>query len=333
MALSTLTWSKIGANPKYLEGGNSVVINSKVYCRGGWTEDYIVYCYDPSQDNWTTLPPLPVKWFGLGQVNGKLVAIGGAKSVSFNTSTPLSYLSSNTILTYDEQSMKWEQNIPPMPTARRLPGVLSLQSALVVAGGAYYPKIESRTFIDRVNAFAIQSGYIQIKEKYTNVVEIFKPDTSQWYTTESLPTACRDISLVAIGNTCYALGGFKDLSRLNQALHASVDHLLYNAVLATQTSDHDSAGHQLCTSPVWNTLINTPTNAPIAAVLGKYLIALSGDKIRMYVPSSESWDCIGELPSHRDTNTAVAVVNLSPREILLFAKEVVYKGTLNYLTI
>ena len=35
--------------------------------------------YDPSQDKWTTLPPLPVRCFGLGQVNHKLVAVGGMK--------------------------------------------------------------------------------------------------------------------------------------------------------------------------------------------------------------------------------------------------------------
>ena len=41
----------------------------------------------------------------------------------------------NEVYTYDERSRKWKQTIPPMPTARYFPGVLSLQSALVVAGG------------------------------------------------------------------------------------------------------------------------------------------------------------------------------------------------------
>ena len=41
--------------------------------------DYITYCYDPSRDKWTVLPPLPVKYFSLGQLNGKLVAVGGEK--------------------------------------------------------------------------------------------------------------------------------------------------------------------------------------------------------------------------------------------------------------
>ena len=42
-------------------------------------DEFIVYSYDPSQDTWTALSPLPVRYFGLGQVNGKLVAIGGQK--------------------------------------------------------------------------------------------------------------------------------------------------------------------------------------------------------------------------------------------------------------
>ena len=90
-----------------------------------------------------------------------------------------------------------------MSTTRHDPGVLSLQSALVVAGGT-------------------------TPSDYTDIVEIFKPDTLQWYKTDPLPTGCDKISLVAIGNTCYALGGYKRPSRLNQALYASVC-LLYTS--------------------------------------------------------------------------------------------------------
>ena len=104
-----------------------MVINGKVYCGGGSTDspdgDYIVYCYDPSQDKWTTLPQLPVRYFGLGQVNGKLVAVGGENNTWNET---------NDVYTYDKRSRKWKQTIPPMPKARQSPGVLSLQSALVV---------------------------------------------------------------------------------------------------------------------------------------------------------------------------------------------------------
>jgi hypothetical protein len=269
-------------------------------------DEYTVYCYDPSQDNWTTLPPLPIKWFGLGQVNGKLVAVGGLKKSTDNET--------NDVYMYDERSQKWKQTIPPMPTARYFPGVLSLQSALVVAGG------DTST--------------------YSDIVEIFKPDTSQWYRTDPLPTACSNISLVAIGNTCYALGGYND-SCLNQALYASVDDLLGNAVPANQTTHSGSSD----TQSAWKTLPNTPTYRPAAAVLAGNLLAIGGEEtseeetadmkeVYMYSPSSDSWIYISDLPAPR-YGPAVAV--LSSTEVLVIGGwdggrvNTVYKGTLTLL--
>ena len=263
----------------------------------------IVYCYDPSQDKWTTLPPLPVKRFSLGQVSGKLVTIGGVKKNGGKT---------DEVYTYDEQSQKWKQTIPPMPTARRDPGVLSLQSALVAAGG----------FTESV---------------VTDIVEIFRPDTLQWYKTDPLPTGCHDVSLVIIGNTCYAQGGYKRPSHLNQALYASVDDLLGNAVPAHQTTHSGSSN----TQSAWKTLPNTPTYQPAAAVLAGDLLVIGGNKtsnadkkvVYMYSFSTNSWIYIGDLPAPR-SNTVAAL--LSSTEILVIGGwddcgivNTVYKGTLH----
>ena len=237
---ASITWKQCNELPTTYSAGKSIVINSKVYCGGGAADDendeYIVYCYDPSQDNWTTLPPLPVKWFGLGQVNGKLVAVGGAKKSK-----------SNEVYTFNERSQKWKPTIPYMPTARRSIGIMTLQSALVVAGGNTPPLY------------------------YSDTVEIFKPDTSQWCRTDPLPTACHDISLMTTGNTCYALGGYNG-SHLNQALHASVDDLLHNAVPANQITHSGSSD----TQSAWKTLPNTPTYRPAAAMLAGNLLAIGG---------------------------------------------------------
>ena len=147
-----ITWKQCADLPIKIYAGYATIINGKVYCGGGETNDdndkYTVYCYDPSQDKWITLPPLPVKYFGLGQINGKLVAVGGEKKSDF--------MPTNDVYTYDKRSQKWKKIIPPMPTARHSPGVLSLQLALIVAGG------------DR-ELWA-----------YISAVEIFKADTSQW---------------------------------------------------------------------------------------------------------------------------------------------------------
>ena len=104
---------------------------------------------------------------------------------------------SSSIYTYDERSRRWKQIVLPMPTARDSLSVLSHQSALIVVGGDVGDALSSY---------------------YSNKVEIFKPDTSQWYRTDPLPTACQDISLVVIGNTCYAIAGYND-SYLKQVLY------------------------------------------------------------------------------------------------------------------
>ena len=77
--------------------------------------------------------------FGLSQVIGKKVAVGG-KRKSDNNDT-------NQVYTYDERSKKWKQtlSVPPMTKARcspysymHVPGVLSLQSALVACNNVMY---------------------------------------------------------------------------------------------------------------------------------------------------------------------------------------------------
>ena len=291
--------------------GKPTTIEGKVYYGGGMTntingdESYILYCYNPSQDNWATLPPLPVRYFGLGQVNGKLVAVGGWKKSDGRAT--------NEVYTYDERSRKWKQTIPSMPTARDSPGVLSLQSVLVVAGGE------------------------TSNEEYTDAVEIFKADTSQWYRTDRLPTPCYDISTIVIGNTCYALGGYRDPLRLNQAFYASVDDLLRNAVPANQTTHSGSSD----TLSAWKTLANTSTYRPAAAVLAGNLLAIGGEEtsrggadkkeVYMFSPSTNSWIYISDLPEPR-SHTAVAV--LSSKEILVIGGwcgsdvSTTYKGTL-----
>ena len=310
---ASFKWKRCMDLPIKLNFLKSTTINGKVYCGGGQTDDddddeymYIVYCYDPSQDNWTTLPPLPVRYFGLGQVNGELVAVGGMKKSNERVT--------NEVFTYNVALRKWMRRVPSMLTARHSPGVLSLQSALVVAGGD------------------------PSSEEYTDVVEIFKADTSQWYRTDPLPTACSDISLVIICNTCYALGGNMLPSRFNQTFYCSVNDLFRNAVPADQTP---SSGSTLSES-AWKTLANTPTYEPPAAMLAGNLIAIGGSEAKsnkkevyMFSPPTNSWIYIGDLPEPR-SYAAVAV--LSSTEILVIggrrnnrAVNSTYKGTLQAL--
>ena len=251
------------------------MISGKIYC-GGQASKTSIYCYEQSQDNWTILPPLPVALFGVGQINGRLLAVGGTHEIDRKMHT------SDAVYLYDERQRKWKHSIPLMPTARFDPGVLSLQSAIIVAGG----QTDGRN--------------------YTNSVEILKEgeksDTFQWHKTCPLPKDCCRISIVATGNTCYALGGLRHPAHLNQAIYASIDDLLLNAVPAIHNVTDEGEG----TTSFWKTLPHTLCYSPAAAILAGRLVTIGGweeatggarrKEIYFYSSSIESWIYIGDLP-------------------------------------
>lgn len=310
---ATIRWKDCAPLPTKLVNGKTIVINGKVYCGGGGTQtdddQYNVYCYDLSHDKWTALPPLPVRRFGLGHIDNMIVAVGGMKKTDQEET--------NDVYTYDEQAQKWQQTLPHMPTARYSSSILSLQSALIAAGG-----YKSSSF--------------------TASVEIFKLDTLLWYRTDSLPIARQNVSLILTGKMCYALGGWSG-SRLDQAVSASVDDLLGNAVHIPANETNDSSGSSSNAQSAWKTLPNTPTFGPAAAIIAGNLLAIGGDEtsggrgadmkgVYMYSPSTKTWIHISDLPAPR---SLAAIAILSSTDILViggyFGGKVntVYKGTLH----
>ena len=289
----------------------TVVIRDKVYCGGGGyaaanDDEYWVFCYSPSEDTWTTLPPCPVRYFGLGQVRGKLVTVGGRKKSDGEIT--------NEVYEFDEGTQTWKPSIPPMPTARHSPAVLSHHSALVVAGG--------------------KTGHT--RNSRTKAVEVFREETSQWHTTEPLPFRWYDASSLLINNRWYLLGGGAEGEyKSNRALCAHVDLLLQRTLDGNRAST-DSNG------TVWEVLPNTPLYAPAAATFGTSLLAVGGTitsgsathpqvTVDVYFPCTNTWINISDLPAPL---VCAATAMLSPTELLIiggFNKgrlNKVYKGLL-----
>ena len=253
----------------------------------------------------------------MGQVNGKLVAVGGQENTTGRGGARKSEKCHKGCI-YDEREQKWKRTIPPLPTARNSPRVLSLQSALVVAG-----------------------GYTQ-STCCTGTVEIYKPEAGQWFTTDPLPAECTAISIVAIDKTCYVLGALECPSYLNQAYYASLDDLLLNAVPANQTTSSDSS--ETRHPSAWSSLPNTPTYRPAAAMLAGNLLAIGGNEtynwgsadkkeVYIYSPSINSWIYVSDLPAPR---SRTVVASLSSTEMLVIGGRgggskvnTVYKGTLH----
>ena len=60
------------------------------------------YKYEIRSDKWSVLPPCPVRYFGIGQLSGKLVTVGGLDRGAFVAD----------VYTYEEETQQWEKSIP-----------------------------------------------------------------------------------------------------------------------------------------------------------------------------------------------------------------------------
>ena len=279
-----------------MNAAQTVVIRKRVYCGGGASADddeRRVFCYSPFENTWSALPACDVRYFGLSQVRGKLVIVGGRKR---------SFEVSNEVYEFDEATHSWKQLIPPMPTARYSPAVLSHHSALIVAGG--------------------NTGILYSTR--TSVVEIFSEKTFQWHTTEPLPFCWSAPSSLLINNRWYLLGGAaegEDYS--NHAVCAHIDLLLQKALPRDQASaDRDSTNNS-----AWEVLPNTPHCTPTAATFGSALLAVGGTAtnkwslnmqgvttVHVYSPCTNAWIHISDLPAPR---VRAAIAMLSQTELLI----------------
>ena len=169
-----LKWQKYRDIPKGTSHAQAVVIRGIVHVGGGSTssfdDGYLIQQYSPTDDRWSTLPPAPVCLFGMGELNGQLVIVGG-KTRQRDVTGKVHTLNSST--------QKWVESIAPMPTARSRPAVYSKPSCLTVVGGE-----------DQVDTSLSD-------------VEIFMPHTSQWHKASPAPSPLYIMTTTVINNKCF----------------------------------------------------------------------------------------------------------------------------------
>ena len=270
-----------------MSSAKAVVIDDCVYVGGGLAYDNatrrLVFRYAPLQDEWTTLPPSPVKSFGVGQLSGKVVLVGG-ELISTNKST-------QSVHVFENECQQWVTSIPPMPTARSAPTVVSHSSTIIACGGYGEGSVILAT------------------------VEVYRSETHQWYTVDPLPSPRDWSSCVTIGDTCFMIGGFETLflhSAKRSVISASVTTILERA--RSQSDPHGSHGSAI----TWKSLPDTHNYTSTAATISGCLLAVGGfaqvspsefsnlqASLHAYCPGSSSWIPVGDLPSPCARCTAV----------------------------
>ena len=264
----------------------SVVIGDVVFV-AGW--GLRAYKYESRSDKWSVLPPCPVENFGIGQLSGKLVTVGGHDGCAFV----------GDVYTYEEETQQWEKSIPPMPTPRRCPCVVTYHSSIAVCG-------------------------VETTSGETNIIEVFKSETSQWYTAAPLPVAGDILQSTIINDTCY-LGGYHRRS----IMCASLPSLFQSA------TPHNQPSPDAQQQSVWTMLPDMPHrySALTSINIGGTLLSLGGvddedscsHDVHSYNPSTKSWMIVGSLPQA----CAYATAELLPSgQVILIGLKTVYIGTL-----
>ena len=282
-----------------------VVVRGKVHIGGGWSlsgkERQTVLVYNRQHDVWITLPPYEkCTRFGLAAVNDQLVLIGGLDTSTHESITDLGV--------WNEQSQKWENPFPPMPTARRSPLAVTHNNRwLVVVGG--------------------ESEFDAVP-----IVEILDTALNQWYLGVPTPKPCYCASAVTVGNTLYALGGFTtDGAESRGVISVCLDELISIARLQPPIETALEPEESLMplkllrglsismlpgkTQPItafrpsespWKLLPDTPLTHSTALVLKGALLTVGGQErsclrkdIYAYQPESKKWIKAGELQTER----------------------------------
>ena len=237
-----------------------------------WTR---IYACNVSTLAWSQFPESSFSGCALAIINKLLTLIGGNKS-PHRTNKLLS-------LTGKGKTAEWTEEFPPMPTSRYGACALCTDQALIVAGG------QGEIAFCKVAA-----------------VEVLNTATLQWSTADDLPQPTFCGSLLQAGDDhIYMVGAYdKDRRPIKSVSACSLNALL-------QSCKPQSFGARRAVSPspsqVWGRVADIPAIDSAYVFLHNHLLAIGGKDsggkliaaVRMYSPSTKSWEVISHMTTPR----------------------------------
>ena len=139
----------------------------------GYKASYMINCYDPVNNSWSSSINTPYCHFAMTTLNNKLVTAGGQDRSGKIT---------NQILIMDAGQLK---SYTKIITARSFATAAGYQGMLIVTGG------------------------VDDKDKTLSSTELFDSNNGQWHTCSDLPQPYSSLKSVIVDNILYMLGGFK----------------------------------------------------------------------------------------------------------------------------
>ena len=115
--------------PASMIRGSAVTYGNIVFCISD--SSYTIYRYDTDQDEWKDHANCPYRYTALTFINGYLTTVGGRDERHRTTNKVLS-----------RKGGRWEEEVPPMVTARSDHAVMTNKQTVVVAGGKKEESVE-----------------------------------------------------------------------------------------------------------------------------------------------------------------------------------------------
>jgi N-acetylneuraminic acid mutarotase len=210
-------WTKKQNMPLGMHHVAAVEMNGKIYKFGGfkypdsgkpgWQPIDNAWEYDPANDSWKALAPMPTKRGSANAVahGGKIYVIGGAsmhpgsKETFIHPARPHRSVDANEV--YDPKTDTWEKR-SPLPTARNHAAAGMVNDKIYIIAG-------------RIGAGFITRG------SSVNIVEEYDPVTDQWGALKAaIPTARSAVAFATYRGKIYVAGGEDQDSRQLSAFRA-----------------------------------------------------------------------------------------------------------------
>ena len=174
-------WVKWDSKPTAVSDVQAAVIGNKIYVPGGRLGDgqitNVFEAYDPQNNRWATLKPLPQprSGYALATVEGKLYLFGGWDGATYRAE----------VWQYNPDQDAWSERTP-MPTARAFAGAAALEGQIYVVGGEG------------------KSGALTVNERYSPSND---GAGSPWATQQPLLAPRSHIAVTAANGRLFVVGG------------------------------------------------------------------------------------------------------------------------------
>ena len=255
-------------------GHTAVWLNGLVYVGGGWETgwkaSYIIDCYNPVNNSWSSSINTTYCDFAMTTLNNKLVTAGGKDRSGKQTTQ---------VLTLDAGQLK---DYTKMITARSAATAAGHQGMLIITGGDDKGKILSST-------------------------ELFDSNNGQWYKCSDLPQPHSSLKSVIVDNILYVLGGVHEVPKgvyvSSPAVFTAPLDILSTHQLKWNTHRDTPWG---LSAPVSVNGIHLLIVGGYKYTGGKPTFTSDIHKLNKV---SHSWEAIGHIPSARYSAAAVSTAD------------------------